>query len=278
MNFLLFTNLFIALAAGLMTLQTQVLLGETPRVDALVATVFFGTLAVYNLDRLVGSRREDRVDSTRRHRWVRRHRRLLVMTMAAAGVGLAVSLPALPMRVVGALLPLAVMCGAYSLPVLRPLPVPFDRLKEIAGLKVFLIAGVWAMATAWLPAVESGALAADGASVLLVVLRRFVFVAAIALPFDVRDLSRDAAAGIRTIPMVLGTSGTRRLSLAMLLLFAGLSAIRLGMDSGDQAALLMSVGPTAAALLALSPHRGDLYYSLLLDGTMVMQSVLVLAM
>lgn len=278
MNFLLFTNLFIALAAGLMTLQTQVLLGETPRVDALVATVFFGTLAVYNLDRLVGSRREDRVDSTRRHRWVRRHRRLLVMMMAAAGVGLAVSLPALPMRVVGALLPLAVMCGAYSLPVLRPLPVPFDRLKEIAGLKVFLIAGVWAMATAWLPAVESGALAADGASVLLVVLRRFVFVAAIALPFDVRDLSRDAAAGIRTIPMVLGTSGTRRLSLAMLLLFAGLSAIRLGMDSGDQAALLMSVGPTAAALLALSPHRGDLYYSLLLDGTMLVQSVLVLAM
>ena len=70
MGWLVFTNVYVALCGAALTAATYPLLGEPARIDAPVLLVFFATLVVYNLDRLV----EPRPGDSQHERWVERHR------------------------------------------------------------------------------------------------------------------------------------------------------------------------------------------------------------
>ena len=65
MRLLLFTNLSISLAAGLVTADSYVRLGHAPRAFPVPLLVFFATLVVFNLDRLVHGADEDTMESLR---------------------------------------------------------------------------------------------------------------------------------------------------------------------------------------------------------------------
>ena len=70
MRLIVFSNIFVALCAAGMLLASYLSLGIPPN-KALLSLVFFATLAVYNLDRLLGASTEDRHDTSPRHQWIR---------------------------------------------------------------------------------------------------------------------------------------------------------------------------------------------------------------
>ncbi|MGB0767386.1 MAG: hypothetical protein ACPGYV_06720, partial [Phycisphaeraceae bacterium] len=70
MNWVVFGNLYVALCGAALTAATYTLYGLPARVDAVVAVVFFATLVIYNLDRLV----EPHPGDTAHERWVETHR------------------------------------------------------------------------------------------------------------------------------------------------------------------------------------------------------------
>ncbi len=276
MRLLLFTNLWISLAAGLVTADSYVRLGHAPRAFPVPLLVFFATLVVYNLDRLVHGADEDAVDRSDRHRWVARHRRGLFVLTAAAALGVASCLAAVSWTLALVLVPLGAVSLAYVLPVVmrRGRAGPM-RLKEVPGLKIFVIAATWAAATVVLPAFEVHAPVGSAAGVAA---ERFLFVFAICLPFDVRDLDRDRAMGIRTLPAILGLPATRILGVVTLAGAAALAAGHYGLAASSPTWPLVATDALALGLVAaMTPSRGDLYYSLLLDGTLVVQALAVLA-
>jgi hypothetical protein len=90
------------------------------------------------------------------------------------------------------------------------------NLRNWAGLKVFIVAGVWAASTVLLPALETkGVLNWD---VWVENLQRFVFVLVLILPFEIRDMAYDAPE-LKTLPQRLGTGRTKVLGVFMAWLF-----------------------------------------------------------
>lgn len=97
---------------------------------------------------------------------------------------------------------------------------PVHRLKgnirNMRGVKVYVVALVWALCTVVLPVVVTER-PVDGAVVLEVV-RRMLFVLAITIPFEIRDLELDQP-GLYTIPQQFGVRGAKLLGYCFLLLF-----------------------------------------------------------
>lgn len=289
MRLFIFSNVYISLAAAALAVQAYYLLGardffwRAPHAWGPAALIGCATLAVYNLDRLVSASREDAGELSARHRWIGARRRGLWGLVLAAGLAGAATLLVVPPRVVAALVPLGAAALAYSMPMLgaRRSPVPRAqqtrrRLKDIPGLKIFVIALVWAAVSVLLPALHARVSLASR-DVALTFLARMSFIFAITLPFDIRDMRADARAGIRTLPMLLGARRTRLMALALMLVFCALVLIHYGARlTGPTLPLLVSALFTGAALVFCARPRHEFYYVGLLDGTLLLQPLLVI--
>ena len=90
-------------------------------------------------------------------------------------------------------------------------------LRRVPGLKMIWIGGAWAVLTAiwpvWWQALDASLPLPD--STWPLALERFLVIAALTLPFDLRDRDWDAA-DMRTWPQLLGTAGTRVLGVTLL--------------------------------------------------------------
>ncbi len=96
--------------------------------------------------------------------------------------------------------------------------VPFVRhksLRKFSGIKIFVVAIVWAGVTVIVPMVSSGAVIS--ASVLLTFFQRILIVVALILPFEIRDVPYDAL-NLNTLPQQVGVKTTRLIGLGVLVL------------------------------------------------------------
>ena len=113
---------------------------------------------------------------------------------------------------------LALITFLYAIPIL-PMRLFRDQqknLREISGLKIYLIALVWTLTTVVLPVVESGIdLSSD---ILILGVQRFVFVIVLMLPFEIRDLNYDSLK-LATIPQKIGIRKTKIIGVVLMLLF-----------------------------------------------------------
>jgi len=268
MPWLVFTNLYVAFCGAALTAATYLLLGQRARLDAIVALVFFATLFIYNLDRLT----EPTPGDSRHERWVKQHRRFLWgLTLGAATACITVTF-ILPKPVILSLLVPGVIALGYCLPVWRS-GGQWRRLKQVPGMKLLLIAGVWTYATALLPALVSQALGEPNDLPLWLLLSsRLLFILAVALPFDIPDMQRDHANGITTLPMAVGIDTARHFAIALTLGHLLLAALH---PWPLAAGLLVNGLVMCAVLSAMSPKRSVLYYAVLLDGLLLSQSALI---
>jgi len=89
-------------------------------------------------------------------------------------------------------------------------------LRNIAGVKIYVVGITWAIVTVLLPVIEDGLILS--ADVWIIFLQRFLFVVALVLPFDIRDLEMDAK-HLKTIPQKIGVKYTKLYGLLLLLGF-----------------------------------------------------------
>jgi len=113
--------------------------------------------------------------------------------------------------------------------------------RNVVGLKVPLIAGVWATATTHHPEL--------GLDPLLWV-QRFLFVAGLTLPFDIRDLDVDRP-HMTTLPMVASTDQVLRWARFLLAASAALSLAAWGVRTWTHGFRPVDAGPMVVGLQGL---------------------------
>ncbi|MBC6991453.1 UbiA family prenyltransferase [Hymenobacter sp. BT491] len=238
----------------------------------LAAMIFSATLFLYNLDSVLPYKyTEQQVLSTRKL-WMLHHRRqLLLLALLSLGVAGVLFLRDGWTHLTGFLGHLAAISLFYSLPVVKR-QGQWRGLRDVPLLKAFLIAYVWSAVTVWVPALYLSK-PVGSAVVMLLFARRFFFILAIAVVFDIRDYTKDRLGGTRTFPVLLGVKWAKLLALAALVLAAvfvpeGLSAVHI-------VVLTLPLLLTAILVWFAEESRPDYYFSILADGIMVIQFIAV---
>jgi 4-hydroxybenzoate polyprenyltransferase len=103
-----------------------------------------------------------------------------------------------------------------------------------------------------------------------------LFIAAITVPFDIRDLFQDKRFDLKTIPVLIGER--KAYIVCQILLFAYLTLLVLFTKNLDTNffALMLSILVTGWLILKAEWERDEYYYFLYLDGTMIIQFMFLL--
>lgn len=276
-DILIKSNVFISVAAVALTIETQIQLGMTPQWHPYVLLIFFATLVEYNLHRLITVLTNKEALASDKHRWVIEHRALFYALVGLSIVGfLITTLQAQPI-VLLALAPFAVITLLYSFPI----PITsrgVTRFRQIPYLKIFLIAITWSSISIFLPVSQTQQVFSKP-HIALIFIERVLFVFAITIPFDIRDMGTDKKYGLKTIPLLIGERLSIRLSIASLCAVLILSCIHYMYTHqwGIAIALIVSTTTTMLCIGSRRVQRLRHYHYGVLDGTMILQGALVLA-
>ena len=277
LKFLIQSKIFISLAAVSLTGQTQIQLGLKPHWQPYLLFIFFAVLFEYNLHRLLSVlvNREDL--NPEKHRCKGENRKEIIFLVFVSGAGLFGSAFFVKWDTLVAFIPLALLTLMYSILIFGNRNDPF-RFRRIPFLKMFLISFVWSTSTVILPVIQSPE-NLDRIHAALMIAERFFFIFAIAIPFDIRDMEEDRIAGLKTLPLLLNENKTLTLSYLSLLVFFLISIFHYQSrnDWFIIGALGVSTLITYFFIRMKTFRKLSWYYSGILDGTMIIQGLLVMA-
>lgn len=275
--FLIESNLYIALTAGMLTVATQLLLHQPAGFHPYLFIIFFATFFDYNLHRLYTLHFATAALQGPRHAWLLRNKNLFYILMVLASIGFIISITQAKLSVLYILLPFAALTVFYSIPFLRWKNKNW-RLRDLPFVKVFLIAGNWTMITILLPLIQYGK-TVDDSEVLWIIAERFFFVLALCIPFDIRDIDTDRQAGLKTIPNVLGAEKSWQLAYLSVMISLALSSLHYTQtgETGFLVSFLISSLTTIIALSIAKRRLYNLYLYGVIDGMLLLQALLLVA-
>mgnify|MGYP005994465159 CR=1 FL=1 len=279
---LVYSNLFVSLCVTSLTHQTYILL-KLPQDDKyyLLTFVFCSTLFTYNFQRIVRLKFRELLSKQIgiRLSWIVRNRRPLLFVSMLAGVISTCMLFFLNLQIILLTIPLAFFSIFYVIPVFT-IDSKKAGLRDYPYIKIFLIALVWSMVITALPYFNYNDISNwKDSNFLLLLLEQFLFILAITLPFDVRDLKYDLEAKMKTIPIAIGVKKTILLAEFFLLVFIALKyyQFHLGQISIIQMISLAIVTfASGIFLLFTTTKRAELFYSGIIEGTMILMYLSIL--
>lgn len=274
---LLFSNIFIALCAVAQGLVTYQLLDTEPEAHVL-GLLFCSTLALYNFSILLVKPEKPERSPFLRVRWIFSHYRLMITVTIIAILSILPLLFFLNAASRILLISLALISVAYSLPIFSIHDKHFG-LRNIPGVKLFLIAIVWSLSCVLLPILELESNIEASVTVndtILLITKRFLFIAAITVPFDIRDLFQDKRDELKTIPVILGEQKALLICQGLLLGYMVLLFIFTERIDSNFLGLFLTIILAGWLIFKSKWEKNEYYYFLYLDGTMIVQFLILL--
>lgn len=136
---------------------------------------------------------------------------------------------------------LGMLSALYALPLLPSA----KNLRNLAGLKIYIVAFVWAGFSVLLPVLDAKMTLDWDFAVTFI--QRMLLVLVLILPFEIRDLQWDDKS-LRTLPQVLGIKNTTRLGLGIVLIFFLMTFLK---DEVHQNEILLRLILSAVLILVL---------------------------
>jgi hypothetical protein len=264
-DFLVATSVFTAFCAlGLCMSTESLILGSIPQINGdLHFAIFGGTLVIYNAPRLL----------PRPYGKPRQPQPLRNWYFGFFCIGillLSLSLTTLPFTVIAACGALSVFAFAYYLPSLPRR----KRLRDYGILKIVTLTTVWTGVTAFLPMMYRQVSAADFSFELLL---RFVFVFALCILFDIRDMKEDTNRAIATLPNRIGATQAYKLVNILLFLFTILSIVQYTRYPVAErvVAATVTAAVTALVVVYMRRHPNHKRFVALTDGMMLLYALLI---
>ncbi len=167
--------------------------------------VFSFTFFTYNGQRLI--RLKEKLihpeNLGERLRWVIKYKTVLTIFSILFGVaGIICSFYIHPSSWL-ILIPMGILSTTYVIPI-----IPFYKncpsLRDLPYTKIFVIGLVWSLIIVWLPLLDSQYLLQIDMKLIMALIQNFLFIIAITIPFDIRDLEFDKQTNLKTIPRKIG--------------------------------------------------------------------------
>jgi 4-hydroxybenzoate polyprenyltransferase len=276
-DFLLFSNVFMSLCAVAQAMVTYHLIGLQPS-TTILGLLFVSTLGIYNFSILLTKPKHPQQSANVRIRWFFAHHRLMVTITIISILSLIPLFFMVSMESRLLLVFLAIISFAYSLPLFTLGDQKFG-LRNIPGLKQFLITLVWTMSIVILPILEAQDLhltTVDLRDTTILFAKRFLLIAALTVPFDIRDLFEDRESGLKTIPVAIGEK--RAYLFCQILLGGYIVLLFLFHNNGftkDFMALTLTAVLTGWLIFKSKWKRNEYYYFFYLDGVLILQYLML---
>ncbi|MEJ6792901.1 MAG: hypothetical protein QNK89_09300 [Lacinutrix sp.] len=132
-----------------------------------------------------------------------------------------------------------------------------QNLRDVSGLKVYIIALVWSGVTVFLPLINNGI--ALNEDMFITAFQYFIFVIVLMLPFEIRDLEYDSLK-LATIPQRIGVRRTKTIGLLLLIVFFLVEFFKNEISSNNIVTILIITLITGLFLVYTNKKR-NLYYS-----------------
>jgi len=145
------------------------------------------------------------------------------------------------------------------------------NLREISGLKIYIIALVWSFVTVILPLQNSGY--TINGDVIVTLVQRFLYIMVLMLPFEIRDLNYDHLR-LATIPQQIGVKKTKGLGVILLIVFFLLEFFKDETSSSQLLLHLIISVITVVALLYTKKKQSRLYTSFWVESLPILWLVL----
>ncbi|MBK0380398.1 hypothetical protein I5M19_13825 [Mucilaginibacter sp. SD-g] len=266
-----------SLCAVAQALVTFALIYSKP-VFTVTCLLFTSTLGIYNFSILLTKPKHPEESAYKRVRWFFAHYRLMVTFTIVSLLSLIPLFFLLSIESRILLVFLSVLSFGYSLPLFSIGEQRFG-LRNIPGLKSLLITFVWTLSCVLLPVLEAQDLHLADVSIrnlTILVAKRFLFIGALTIPFDIRDLFHDRQTGVKTIPVAWGEKNA--ILFCQLLLGSYIVLLFMFRNSGfnaDFLALSLSAVLTGWLIFKSKWERNEYYYFFFMDGVLILQYLLL---
>jgi 4-hydroxybenzoate polyprenyltransferase len=277
LDFLLFSNIFMSLCAVAQALLTFHLIGSKP-VFPVLGLLFTSTLGIYNFCILITRPAKPQRSPYKRVRWFFAHYRLMVTFTIVSLLSLIPLFFIITTESKILLIFLSILSFGYGLPLFTVGDHKFG-LRNIPGLKPFLITLVWTMSCVLFPVLESMHNHLTDITMrdtTILIAKRFLFIGALTIPFDIRDLFDDRKVGLKTIPVVWGEKNAYLFCQVLLAGYIVLMFLfRQNGFSLDFFALTLTMFLTGWLIFKSAWEKNEYYYFFYMDGVLILQYVMV---
>jgi len=281
-EYIYYSNIWIAIGAVAFLWTTVLSFNLVGEFRPITAMVFFSTLFSYSLHRLYPVLIGGRDPKENKHlQWIWNHRiEGMAVLMISAYATLYVFLFFLSREAQMIMVLAGLITLLYSIPVFNQKGEgPKIRLRDFPLVKIFLIALIWVISCILLPWIESERLT-PFYQIFISGVEKALFLIAITIPFDIRDYAYDKNVEVSTIPQVLGFKKSIKLALWLclgctLLVWLNFTILAEYPNSLMALALTLAYGITAFIISKTTAYRGDWFYLGVLDGTFMIQFLLV---
>ncbi len=276
LDFILYGNFIIALCATMSVLSTVVLFDSFVDENDIKLALFVGaaTFFLYNIHKpITYFLRQQFIDNQRFNRAKAFRGPLSILSLFAAFYCLYFFFY-LKLNSQILLILMAILSLGYVLPILGK----GRRLRDLAYFKIFLIALVWAVITVLLPYLDRNK-SFSNVSIWLLFIERVCFIFALCIPFDIRDIDWDAQTNVKTIPLSIGAKKSKILGIfALIIAISMVVFLKNATFYSDYLSLKLSIIYALTALILLKTHknRPDFFFYGLVDGMIILQSLVIL--
>ena len=147
------------------------------------------------------------------------------------------------------------------------------RLRQIKGLKVFLIAFCWTFVTVYIPI---NFYFVNKISLAIVLINHFLFIAVLSLLFDIKDLQKDKVNSLHSIPILIGERKTYQIiRFVFAFMFISTCLLYPNFGKATTTALLLHILFSYYVIFKFKSSHKNFYYTVLIDGLLISQALVV---
>ena len=253
-RFLVFSNLWVAFCVLGLALSSELLFSTSNY--QISQFVFFATLFTYNFQRVI--RIEKGLNHVRKV-WLAKQNIAIYGFMACGGLVSAYRFFEFQLITQVVIVIVGLLSVLY----------PFG-LRKIPFSKIFIISFVWAVSTMLLLILENDILISQ--NIVFHLLSRFLFVLAITIPIDIRDLKYDAQ-NLQTIPLFFGILKARFIALFALFICLAISIFQYlenTIISSNLLALILLYFVASIFIVKSDEKRGEMYFSFWVESLSIL--------
>ncbi len=267
-NLLLYGGSFIGLCAACITALTFELIGDIGQIQfSYIVLIGTATAALYSGHRVIGLLRLAHITSVERYDVIRKYKvHIWVYCIVWSALSIWLFIPLASLRFILWLIPGGLIAMFYVLPVFSK----GKRLRDLGWIKIILIGWSWAWLTAFIPALYFGKEPLYISTFMGI--GRMLFIIAITIPFEIRDIAIDRSVGLTTAPVVFGMEKTIRTGIMfciLIIIFVTITSFHYHDPIYGIAMSLVSI-LTMWILRKSEQIKDDYFFSGLTDGTMIL--------